>query len=63
MQLMEHAGTIDNAISALPELVDKLSAMLGRGKPIRETAKEAAQRGRLRRRKKRMPLPTRPANK
>ena len=42
MQLMEHAGTIDNAISALPELVDKLSAMLGRGKPSRETAKEAA---------------------
>ena len=41
MQLMEHAGTIDNAISALPELVDKLSAMLGRGKPSRETAKEA----------------------
>ena len=42
MQLMEQAGTIDNAISALPELVDKLSAMLGRGKPSRETAKEAA---------------------
>lgn len=42
MQLMEHAGTIDNAISTLPELVDKLSAMLGRGKPSRETAKEAA---------------------
>ena len=42
MQLMEHAGTIDNAINALPELVDKLSAMLGRGKPSRETAKEAA---------------------
>ena len=42
MQLMEHAATIDNAISALPELVDKLSAMLGRGKPSRETAKEAA---------------------
>ena len=28
MQLNEHAGTLDNAISALPELVDKLAAML-----------------------------------
>ncbi len=42
MQLMEHANTIDNAINALPDLVDKLAAMLGRGKPSQETANEAA---------------------
>ena len=42
MQLTEHACTIDNAISALPELVDKLAAMLGRSKPSQETATEAA---------------------
>ena len=42
MQLNEHAGTLDNAISALPELVDKLAAMLGRTKPSQDAAKEAA---------------------
>lgn len=42
MQLMDHASTIDNAIGALPELVDKLASMLGRGKPSSETAQEAA---------------------
>ena len=49
MQLNEHAGTLDNAISALPELVDKLAAMLGRTKPRRQ------QRKRLPQRKKRTP--------
>ncbi len=42
VQLMEHASTIDNAISALPELVDKLAEMIGRGKPGKDTAAEAA---------------------
>ena len=42
MQLNEQAGTLDNAISALPELVDKLAAMLGRTKPSQDAAKEAA---------------------
>ena len=42
VQLMEHATTIDNAIAALPELVDKLASMLGKGKPSKETATEAA---------------------
>lgn len=43
MQLNEHAGTLDNAISALPELVDKLAALLGHAKPGGNAAKEAAQ--------------------
>lgn len=42
VQLMEHATTIDNAIAALPELVDKLASMLGKNKPSQETATEAA---------------------
>ncbi|HJD21703.1 MAG TPA: GerW family sporulation protein [Candidatus Gemmiger faecigallinarum] len=43
VQLAEHASPIDNAINALPELVDKLAALLKKGDSTEETAETTAE--------------------
>lgn len=42
VQLVDKASGMDNAIAALPELVDKLSAMRKQSKAEKQAAKEAA---------------------
>ena len=37
VQLADHASPIDNAINALPELVDKLASLLKREEPSRQS--------------------------
>lgn len=43
VQLAEHVSPIDNAINALPELVDKLAALVKKDSADQEEKKETAQ--------------------
>ncbi len=43
VQLAEHVSPIDNAINALPELVDKLAALVKKDGADQEEKKETAQ--------------------
>lgn len=43
IQLVDKASGMDNAIAALPELVDKISAMRKQSKADKQAAREAAQ--------------------
>ncbi|MGN0984683.1 MAG: GerW family sporulation protein [Gemmiger sp.] len=43
VQIMEHANAVDNAIACLPELVEKLAAMIRKDKPAEEKTAEKAQ--------------------
>lgn len=43
VQIMEHASAVDNAIACLPELVDKLAAMIRKDKPAEEKTAEKAE--------------------